>query len=199
VGALALECSAHEASSFQALIRCWGFCLLFAVGCSVLGPLPLLLLPMALGPSPGGIVLIFPSIINAVVYLVITLVLLARAKQILEARAFVKRRNPFGHQFRHLDQYWKDLRKRLRAIRRSRDLEANALARQVVMRELGAKTEVGVGPQSWSLGGFLLARMQIPHVLAFGIIIGFIVLIILMTNVFLDPKSGGGFGFVIGA
>ena len=31
VGALALECSAHEASTFQALVRCWWFCLYFAV------------------------------------------------------------------------------------------------------------------------------------------------------------------------
>ena len=39
VGALALECSAHEASTFQALVRCWGLCLVFAM-CCLLGPFP---------------------------------------------------------------------------------------------------------------------------------------------------------------
>jgi ABC-type transport system involved in multi-copper enzyme maturation permease subunit len=33
VGALALECSAHEATTLQALVRCWGLCLLFAGFC----------------------------------------------------------------------------------------------------------------------------------------------------------------------
>ena len=33
VGALALECSAHQATTFQALVRCWGLCLVFAVCC----------------------------------------------------------------------------------------------------------------------------------------------------------------------
>lgn len=192
VGALALECSAHEASTFQALIRCWGFCLLIVAGCSIFGPFSVLLLP--LGPISTGLVFIVPSIINGVVYLVITLLLLARTKQILETRAFVQRRNPFGQQFRHLDQFWKDLRKLLRAMMRKRDVEAYALAQQVVRRELGGRAD----SHSWSLGGFLLTRMQVPNVLAFGIIFGFIVLIILMTNVALDPKSGGGFSFVIG-
>jgi hypothetical protein len=123
-----------------------------------------------------------------------TLVFLVRAKGVLEERAFVPRRNPFAHQFRQLDQYWKDLRKLLRALLRKRDREAKAVAEQVVKRGLGSLGEDG----AWSLGGFLLARMQIPNVLAFAAIIGVIVLITLITDVALDPKSGGGFYIVVG-
>lgn len=41
VGALALECSAHEATTFQALVRCWAICFGLALFCW-LGPVPLL-------------------------------------------------------------------------------------------------------------------------------------------------------------
>jgi hypothetical protein len=93
-----------------------------------------------------------------------------------------------------LDQYWKDLRKLLRAILRKRDQEASADAEQVVQRGLGA-----LGDQrSWSLGGFLMARMQVPNVLAFAIIFGVIVIIALVANILLDPKSGGAFFVVVG-
>jgi hypothetical protein len=124
----------------------------------------------------------------------LTWLFLARAKQMLLERAFVQRRNPFGHQFKQLDQYWKDLRKLLRAILRKRDQEASADAEQVVQRGLGA-----LGDQrSWSLGGFLMARMQVPNVLAFAIIFGVIVIIALVANILLDPKSGGAFFVVVG-
>lgn len=194
VGALALECSAHEATTFQALVRCWGLCLVFAMFCWM-GPLPFwLMLPRAYGPPPGRIFFAVPMFFTMVGYLVSTLFFLLRAKQILEARAFVQRRNPFGHQFKQLDQYWKDLRKLLRAILRKRDQEAYADAEQIVRRGLGA-----LGDQrSWSLGGFLMARMQVPNVLAFAIIFGVIVLIALIANVMLDPKSGGAFVVVVG-
>jgi len=109
-------------------------------------------------------------------------------------RAFVQRRNPFGHQFKQLDQYWKDLRKLLRAILRKRDPEAHADAEQVIQRGLGA-----LGDQrDWSLWGFLMARMQVPNVLAFAIIFGVIALIVLVASVMLDPKSGGAFMVVVG-
>lgn len=195
VGAVALECSAHEPTTFQALIRCWGLCLgIVGLCCSGAGPLPVwLTLSLSMGGRANGAFFIVPTVIGGAIYLIMTWLFLLRARQILHTRAFVHRRNPFAQQFRHLDQYWKDLRKLLRAIMRKRDHEAFALAEQVVRRELGAKGASHTG----SLAGFLLARMQIPHVLAFGIIFGFIVLLILMTNVILDPKSGGGFGFVI--
>ena len=49
VGALALECSAHEATTFQALVRCWGICPIFALFCGM-GPVPVwLMAPMAFG------------------------------------------------------------------------------------------------------------------------------------------------------
>ncbi len=194
VGALALECSAHEASTFQALVRCWGFCLALSVFCS-LGPMPFLLsMPRTYGPSPSGVYFLFPIGFKAIVDLVMTWLFLLRAKQILEARAFIQRRNPFGQQFKQLDQYWKDLRKLLRAILRKRDREAHAIAAQVVQRGLGVKGDERI----WSLEGFLLAKMQIPNVLAFAIIFGVIVLIALTANLVLDPKSGGAFVVAVG-
>lgn len=194
VGALALECSAHEASTFQALIRCWGMCLAFAMCCS-LNPLP-----ANWWSSPGGyasplnsLFYLVPTSFSAIVYLTLTWLFLLRARQILEARAFVQRRNPFGQQFKQMDQYWKDLRRLLRALLRKRDREANAVAQQIVQRGLGA-----LGDQhAWSLGGFLLARMQIPTVLSCAIIFGVIALIVLITDVVLDPKSGGGFFIIV--
>jgi len=193
VGALALECSAHEATTFQALVRCWGICLAFAMCCSM-GPFSFLLRsPMRYGPPSGLLFFVVPMFFTTAGYVLMTLLFLLRAKQILETRAFVQRRNPFGHQFKQLDQYWKDLRKLLRAILRKRDQEAHADAEQIVRRGLGA-----LGDQrAWSLGGFLMARMQIPTVLSFAIIFGFIALIALIANVALDPKSGGAFFVVI--
>jgi ABC-type transport system involved in multi-copper enzyme maturation permease subunit len=193
VGALALECSAHEGSTFQALLRCWGICLGFAT-CCALGPFPFWAsFPGASGLPPNGLFYLFPSSFMAMGYLVMTWLFLARAKQILETRAYVQRRNPFAQQFKQLDQYWKDLRKLLRALLRKRDREAKAVAKQVVQRGLGALDD----PRDWSLGGYLLARMQIPTVLSFAIIIGAIVLIALVANVFIDPKSGGAFFIVV--
>ena len=193
VGALALECSAHEATTFQALVRCWGLCLVFATCCSM--GLPLLLMPVrAFGLARGSISPPYPMFFATAGCLLMTLLFLLRAKQILEARAFVQRRNPFGQQFKQLDQYWKDLRKLLRAILRKRDQEAHADAEQVVRRGLGALGD----RRAWSLGGFLMARMQIPNVLAFAIIFGVIALIALTANVWLDPKSGGAFVVVVG-
>ena len=93
-----------------------------------------------------------------------------------------------------MDQYWKDLRKLLRAILRKRDPEAHADAEQVIQRGLGALGD----RRDWSLWGFLMARMQVPNVLAFAIIFGVIVLIVLVASVMLDPKSGGGFMVVVG-
>jgi ABC-type transport system involved in multi-copper enzyme maturation permease subunit len=193
VGALALECSAHEATTFQALLRCWVICLGLSVFCSF-GPVPFLAsFPRNYVPPPGFVFSHFPIFFRAFLYLMLTWLFLARAKQMLFERAFVQRRNPFGHQFKQLDQYWKDLRKLLRAILRKRDQEAHADAEQVVQRGLGA-----LGDQrAWSLGGFLMARMQVPNVLAFAIIVGVIVLIALVANVWLDPKSGGAFVVVV--
>jgi ABC-type transport system involved in multi-copper enzyme maturation permease subunit len=193
VGALALECSAHEASTFQALVRCWGLCLALTVCCS-LAPLPFFAsFPRSYGGAPNSLFFI-STFFRACTYLVVTWMFLTRAKQILERRAFIQRRNPFVQQFKQLDQYWKDLRKLLRAILRKRDREANALAAQVVQRGLGATDD----QHTWSLGGFLLARMQVPNLLAFAIIVGAIALIALIGNVILDPKSGGAFGVVVG-
>jgi ABC-type transport system involved in multi-copper enzyme maturation permease subunit len=194
VGALALECSAHEATTFQALVRCWGICLAFVMCCSM-GPFPFLLRsPMRYGPPSGLSFFVVPMFFSTTGSLLMTLLFLVRAKQILETRAFVQRRNPFGHQFKQLDQYWKDLRKLLRAILRKRDQEAYADAEQVVQRGLGALYD----QRAWSLGGYLMARMQIPNVLAFAIIFGVIVLIALVANIMLDPKSGGAFVVVVG-
>jgi hypothetical protein len=191
VGALALECSAHEATTFQALVRCWGICLAFAMCCSI-GPFPFLLRSSM--RSSGLLFYVIPMLFSTAASLLMTLLFLVRAKQILETRAFVQRRNPFGHQFKQLDQYRKDLRKLLRAILRKRDREACADAEQIVQRGLGALGD----RREWSLGGYLMARMQIPNVLAFAIIFGVIVLIALVANIMLDPKSGGAFVVVVG-
>lgn len=194
IGALALECSAHEATTFQALVRCWGICLGISLFCS-LAPIPFLAsFPRTYGLSSRFTFFPFPSFFRVFGYLMLTWFFLARTKQILLERAFIQRRNPFGHQFKKIDQYWKDLRKLLRALSRKRDREAHAMARQVLLRELSASG----GQRSWSLGGFLLAKMQVPNLLAFAIIFGFIVLIAFITNVILDPKSGGAFFVVVG-
>ena len=197
VGALALECSAHEATTFQALVRCWGFCLVFALFCWM-GPFRLSLLSSFASRMAPGPFVVFPTFVagwlNTFLFLVPTLLFLVRAEQILETRAFVQRRNPFGHQFKQLDQYWKDLRKLLRAILRKRDREAYADAQQVVRRGLDTLGDRGV----WSPGTFLMVRMQIPHVLAFAIIFGVIVLIAVTANLALNPKSGGAFFVVVG-
>jgi len=194
VGAVALECSAHSATTFQALVRCWGICPAFALFCGM-GPVPVWMIARtAFGSSPNQISFIMPMIILTVGFLLPTILFLLRSQQILFPRAFVQRRNPFGHQFKKLDQYWKDLRKLLRAILRKRDQEAHADAEQVVRRGLGALGD----RRAWSLGGFLMARMQIPNVLAFAIIFGVIALIALTANVWLDPKSGGAFVVVVG-
>jgi len=194
VGALALECSVHEGTTFQALVRCWGLCLVFVM-CCAMGPIRLAAsLPVMFGSSPARSGLVpFALVVSALVYLAPTVLFLAHARNILESRAFVKRRNPFGQQFKQLDQYWKDLRKLLRALKRKRDPEARALAEQVVRRGLNAAGD----ERSWSPGGYLLARMQIPNVLAFAVIFGVIALIALVTNVALEPKSGGAFFVVV--
>ena len=192
VGALALACSAHEASTFQALLRCWGLCLAVTVCCSV-APLPFVLSVSSFGGPPSGLPFFFPTAM-AFTYLGLTCLFLTRAKQVLERRAFIQRHNPFGQQFKQLDQYWRDMRKLIRAILRKRDREANAVAAQIVQRGLGA-----LGDQrNLSLGEYLLARMQVPNVLAFAIIFGVIVLFTLIGNVMLDPKSAGAFFVVVG-
>lgn len=194
VGAVALACSAHEASTFQALFRCWAHCLAFAI-CCWLTPLPFLAyFSRTYGTSANGLLVFLPTIFTPVVYLALTWYFLAWARQVLETRAFVQRRNPFGQQFKQLDQYWKDLRKLLRALSRKRDPEANAIAAQVVRRQLGARGD----QHTWSLGGFLLARMQIPHVLSLAIIFGVIVLLALIGSEMLDSKASGGFAVAVG-
>lgn len=199
VGALALECSAHEATTFQALVRCWGLCVVFVLFCWM-GPFRFwmfssLAATVRMGPSAFGLFPNYaPILFNQLLILIPTLLFLVRAKQILEARAFVQRRNPFRHQFKQLDQYWKDLRKLLRAILRRRDREANAYAQQVVRRGLDAIGDRGV----WSPGSYLLVRMQIPNVLAFAIIFGVLVLLTLIANLAINPKSGGAFSVVVG-
>src|SRR5581483_1692483 len=191
VGALALECSAHEATTFQALIRCWGICLLFAIFCSV-GPFQFFIASSQFLMRPtSGFFFTFPIFFNAVVYLVATFLFLARAKYNLETRAFIPRRNPFGHQFKRLDQYWKDLRKLIRAMSRTQDREARALAEQIIRREMGDK-------RNSSPGKFMLTEMQVPHLLAFAIIFGAILLIALVGSVMLNPKSGGAFNVAVG-
>jgi hypothetical protein len=195
VGALALECSAHEATTFQALVRCWGLCFLFATCCSF--GLPGLFLSSRAtiysmsGPSMFFIV---PTLFTSFVYLGATLVFLVRAKQNLEPRAFMQRRNPFGHQFKQLDQYWKDIRKLTRALLRKRDKEASEMAAEVLRKQLGKLGD----DRDWSIGGFLLARMQVPTLLALAIIVGFIVLIFVFVTVLMDPKSAPFF-ILVGA
>ncbi len=194
VGALALECSAHEATTFQAVVRCWGLCFLFATCCS-LGLPGMLLRSYRTGFGPGpSLFFLFPLMFSGTVYSVATAVFLIRAKQNLEPRAFIHRRNPFGHQFKQLDQYWKDLRKLTRALLRKRDKEASALAEEVLRKQLGQMGD----SREWSLGGFLLARMQVPTLLAFAIILGFIVLIFVFITVLMDPKSAPFFVIVGG-
>jgi len=112
-------------------------------------------------------------------------VLLVRAKQNPETRAFIPRRNPFGHQFKQLDQYWKDIRKLVRGIMRKRDKEASAIAAKVLRKQLGQLGD----DREWSLTGFLFARMQVPTLLAFAIIVGFLVFIFVFITVLMDPKS----------
>ncbi|HEX4263305.1 MAG TPA: hypothetical protein VH597_03115 [Verrucomicrobiae bacterium] len=184
VGALALECSAHEATTFQAVVRCWGLCLAFAI-CWWAGLSRFWLTMAPFNPAPFRAVFVLRIYYTVAAYLVPTFLFLLRAKQNLEPRAFVQRRDPFGHQFRQIDQYWKDLRKLTRAILRKRDPEAVALANEVVRKELG----VAVDQRVWSLGGFLLARMQVPTLIAFAIVIGFIVFIFLFFGMLMDPKS----------
>ena len=178
VGAVALECSAHEASTVQALIRCWGFCFGFAL----LGWKGVSRSWFAFGMSFSSV---FSICYFAAAFLVPTFVFLLRAKHNLEARAFIQRRNPFGQQFKQLDQYWKDLRKLTRAILRKRDPEALALANDVLRKELGTAAD----QHAWSLGGFLVARMQVPALLSIAIIVGAIVFIFLFFGMLLDPKS----------
>jgi hypothetical protein len=185
VGALALNCSAHEATTFQALVRCWGFCLAFATCCSVGLPRFWLTAPQTFGQATILFAFMFRFFFMTVVYLMATFVFLARARQNLEARAFVPRRNPFGHQFKQLDQYWKDIRKLMRAILRKRDQEAFAVAGEIVRRQLQAVDD----QREWSLSGFLLAKMQVPTLLAFAIIFGSIVFIFLFFTALVDPKS----------
>jgi ABC-type transport system involved in multi-copper enzyme maturation permease subunit len=185
VGALALECSAHEATTFQALVRCWGLCLVFVFCCSI--GLPRFVMGTMFTFGQPGIIsaFMFRFEFMATVYLIATSLFLARAVENLEARAFVPRRNPFGHQFKLLDQYWKDLRKLMRAILRRRDQEAFAVAGKIVRRQLNALGD----ERQWSLGGFLLAKMQIPTLLAFAIIFGFTIIIVLFLTALMDPKS----------
>jgi hypothetical protein len=209
VGAMGLYCSAYQASTFQALMHCWVLCLVFAMCCS-LSPVSSLFTEIVMGagfrpPNSGyypgyrlGTDIFYfaaPTLFMSFFYLVTTVLFLLAAKSNLEKRAFVQRRNPFGQQFKHLDQYWKDVRKIVRALLRKRDEEANALAAQVVERGLDA---MGAG-RGWSLSGYLFAKMQVPNVLAFALIFGVIALIALVANVVLDPKSGGAFQFFVGA
>lgn len=198
VGALSLECSAHQATTFQALVRSWGLCVVF-VTCCWTGPLQLgLLTPAAFAPistaSAPQYFLIFPIVFTAIGYLVPTALFLVRAKENLEPRAFIQPRNPFAQQFKRLDQYRKDVRKLMRAILRKRDQEAYVLADQVVRSQLGAFDD----RQEWSLGKFLLAKMQVPNLIAVGIILGFVVFIIIFFNMLMDPKSAALFVFVGG-
>jgi ABC-type transport system involved in multi-copper enzyme maturation permease subunit len=194
VGAVALECSAHSATTFQALVRCWGICPLFALFCGM-GPVPVWLIARSVvGPSSSRLHFVMPTVILAAGFLLPTWLFLLRARQILEPRAFMHRRNPFGHQFKNIDQYWKDLRKLIHAMSRKHDRDAYADAEQIIRRELGPARAKKV----WSPGQFLLTEMRVPYLLAFAIIFGVIVLIILAANVMLDPKSGGGFVVVVG-
>lgn len=193
VGALTLECSAHQATTFQALVRTWGLCLIFVVCCWP-GPFRFWLIfisPFANNLSFSSFYVV-PMVFGAFAYLVPTVLFLQRAKDNLELRAFIHRRNPFAQQFKRLDQYWKDVRKLMRAILRKRDQEAYALADQVVRSQLGAFDD----RREWSLGKFLLAKMQVPNLLAFGIILGFVVFIIIFFNMLMDPKSAALFIFV---
>jgi hypothetical protein len=129
--------------------------------------------------------MIFPLVFTGVGYFVPTVLFLVRARQNLGERAFIQRQNPFSQQFKHMDHYWKDLRKLTRALLRKRDKEARALAQQVVRSQLGATEDQG----QWSLAGFLFAKMQVPNLIALAIIIGFLVFIIMFFSALMDPKS----------
>lgn len=192
VGALALECSAHQATTFQAMVRCWGLCLAFVTCCSIepTGFYYGLLFPggRATPMNPS----IFPMFFTPITYLVPTCLFLLRAKQNLEERAFVQRRNPFAQQFKQIDQYWRDIRKLTRAMLRKRDQEAYTVAKQVV------RSHAGWSGDDWSLGQFLLAKMQVPNLLAFPIILGFVVLIILFFGMFMNPKTAPFYAVVYG-
>jgi len=194
VGALALECSAHEATTFQALIRCWGICLAFAA-CCLQGPLRsgFYSFNFTGRPAPFSFYLLLPMSLSASIYLVPTALFLWRAVENLEPRAFVRGRNPFAQQFKQMDQYWRDLRKLVRAILRKRDQEAYSMAQQVV------RNRAGWGGDNWSLSGFLLAKMQVPNLLAFAVVAGFVVFIVLFFSVMLDPKASMPFSFFVAA
>lgn len=186
VGAVAMECSAHESTTFGALIRCWGICLGFTMCCWA-GPL------WTASRAPSGLInvtgpsvfSVFTLFFNGMGYLVPAALFLVRAKQNLEARAFVHRQNPFVQQFKHMDHYWKDLRKLMRALLRKRDPEAHAIARQVVQSQLGAYGD----QQQWTVARFLFAKMQVPNLIAFAVIFGFLVFIVLFFSALMDPKS----------
>lgn len=194
VGALGLYCSANQASTFQALVRCWGLCLALTLFCSM-AAFPIWQIFPSTFASRGAVSSRWPSMFPSLAFSVVaTLFFLGRARYDLERRAFAQRRNPFGQQFKQLDQYWKDLRKLLHALLKKRDPEAHELAQEVVRRQLEAAGGDAVG---WSLGTFLFAKMQVPNVLSFAVIFGVIVLIALVTNVVLDPKSGGAFQVVV--
>src|SRR5579872_3343212 len=93
VGAVAMESSAHESTTFGALVRSWGICLLFTMCCWA-GPLRFALMPpMVMGAGMPGLFLIFPAFFNGLGYFVPTALFLVRAKQNLEARAFIHRQN----------------------------------------------------------------------------------------------------------
>ena len=181
VGALALECSANEATMFSALLRCWGFCIVFAF-CCFTTPLGILFgTPMRSSIRYSFFV---PMFYTTAGYVVATWLFLARARQILGPRAFVTRKNPFSHQFRKLDLYWKDVRKIMRAITRRRDREARTLATQVMQRELQSNRT-----PAWSLEGYFLTRMQVPNLLAVSIVIGFVVMIYLAFTVWMSART----------
>lgn len=186
VGAVAIECSAHETTTFGALIRCWGICLLFTM-CCWMGPLHFALRPMVMiGPGAPGVFFLFSLFFNGLGYFVPSALFLVRARQNLEDRAFAQRHNPFGQQFKQIDHYWRDTRKLTRAILRKRDKEAYAIAQQVVRSQLGTIEDQ---QQGWSLTGFLFAKMQVPNLIAFTIILGFLVFIVLFFSALMDPKS----------
>lgn len=184
VGAVAMECSAHESTTFGALVRCWGICLLFTMCCWV-GPLRSALIPNAIAPGASAVFFIFPLFFNGLGYFVPTTLFLVRAKQNLGARAFIQRQNPFSRQFKHMDHYWKDIRKLTRALLRKRDKEAYAIAQQVVRSQLGGAED----ERQWSLAGFLFAKMQVPNLIAIAVIIGFLVFIVMFFSALMDPKS----------
>jgi ABC-type transport system involved in multi-copper enzyme maturation permease subunit len=190
VGALALECSVHEATTFQALTRCWVYLALFSLFCTAPSfPFWEIMQVAAIPRSYRGsyLAVILPITVVLVGFnLLPTLLFLLRAKQNLVARAYAERRNPFGYQFKQFDQYWQDLRKLVRGILKTRDQEAHALAEQVIRRQLSGAAD----RRTWSLGGFLFARMQVPGLLAWSIIVGSIVFVFVLVNgILMDAES----------